>query len=625
MQEHENGVIFVHYIHSMVNDYLLSDKRLQVLNLELGDGPIEASHGRLWACCVEHVQALIKPLMTEQEIRELGLNHPFLSYAAEYILYHAEMAWESTKYQKQIRIWLKKQSSWLTRMKQYRNIEENHGLLDVVILDGLPNLTRVLLAQSVDVMSPTEKGDTLQALAFSGGNIDMLKILLDHGVEIDEQGGECGAVFRAALRGGDAKVVKFLLKYGAYKERYLRRRGGVFETALRMGNLEIIDILHEFNTRSVNIFDRECAKLLQVTAAVDGDNEEAVSLLVNRDADVNADGGFLKTVLHAAVCEGNKEIIQLLINEGVDINASCGYNGNALRVAAIAGDNEITKLLIDKGADINAAGGYHGGPLQVAAARGHLKVMDLLLSHGADIEAESGEIGNALCAASIEADPEIVEFLLERGANPNVNVGYFGNPLQAAAAGRSDEINVVKLLIARGSNINAQGGEYGNALCAALARHNAQIMIYLLQNGAKTDLRDSFNRTALHYAVKESPVEMVQELLNWGASLEEVDDAQASPLDIAIQNRNSAMVHLLLPHVRDMPALSANDWRDCLEWASYYCIEFCISQPRCIIKHDGKLPQSLVDELFPVIPSNDISPSRWKTVTLITSISKAKV
>ncbi|KAK6199729.1 hypothetical protein LQW54_009917 [Pestalotiopsis sp. IQ-011] len=475
----------------MVYDYLMYEKRLQILSPELGDDPIEASHGHIWACCLERVQTLIKPSMTEQEMRALDLSHPFLSYAADYMLYHAEMAWGSMTYRKQIEVWLKKQRPWFARMKKYRNIENQLGLLRVVILDGLPNLTRVLLVQNVDSMAYDEKRDTLQALAFSGGSTDMLNILLDHGAEINDDDGEYGDAFQAALQGGDEKVV---------------RREDILDTAMRLRNPEIIDIPLEFCARSAGW---RYVTVLQAAAAADGDEEAAASLLINRGAAVNALGDYYRSPIQIAAIKGNKRIIQLLIDEGADTNASDGIYGNALQAAAMCGNVEITKLLIDQGADFNSEGGRYGGGLQAAAFWGHLEVMELLLLNGADIEAEDGEFGNALCAASFRAHREAVEFLLDQGANPNAKAGYYGNPLQAAAAeSLKASLDVVKLLIARGSDINAQGGECGNALCASLAGHNPEITMYLLEIGAKQICE--IRSIALHFIMQSG-----DRLLRW--------------------------------------------------------------------------------------------------------------
>jgi len=49
--------------------------------------------------------------------------------------------------------------------------------------------------------------------------------------------------------------------------------------------------------------------------------------------------------------------ISLLIEKGADVNAQGGHFGKALQAASYGSHEAITKLLIKKGADIDAQGG----------------------------------------------------------------------------------------------------------------------------------------------------------------------------------------------------------------------------------------------------------------------------
>jgi ankyrin repeat protein len=60
----------------------------------------------------------------------------------------------------------------------------------------------------------------------------------------------------------------------------------------------------------------------------------------------------------------------LLLDKGADVNAQGGYYGNALQAATSSGHRETVTLLLDKGADVNAQDGYYGNALQAAASSG---------------------------------------------------------------------------------------------------------------------------------------------------------------------------------------------------------------------------------------------------------------
>jgi ankyrin repeat protein len=76
-------------------------------------------------------------------------------------------------------------------------------------------------------------------------------------------------------------------------------------------------------------------------------------------------------------------MVNLLLEKGADVNAQGGYYGNALQAASAGGDEAIVKLLFEKGADFNAQGGYYGNALQAASAGGDEAIVKLLLEMGA--------------------------------------------------------------------------------------------------------------------------------------------------------------------------------------------------------------------------------------------------
>ncbi|KAF2678771.1 hypothetical protein K458DRAFT_435608 [Lentithecium fluviatile CBS 122367] len=104
--------------------------------------------------------------------------------------------------------------------------------------------------------------------------------------------------------------------------------------------------------------------------------------------------------LYYAAFGGLRESVRLLLDKDTDINAQGGYYGNALQAASFEGHEQLVKLLLDKGADINAQGGGYGNALQAASFEGHEQLVKLLLDKGADVNAQGGDYGNALQAAS---------------------------------------------------------------------------------------------------------------------------------------------------------------------------------------------------------------------------------
>jgi Ankyrin repeats (3 copies) len=77
------------------------------------------------------------------------------------------------------------------------------------------------------------------------------------------------------------------------------------------------------------------------------------------------------------------KLVQLLLEKGAEVNAQGGFLGNALQAASDRGHEATVRLLLEKGAEVNAQGGEFGNALQAASDRGHEATVRLLLEKGA--------------------------------------------------------------------------------------------------------------------------------------------------------------------------------------------------------------------------------------------------
>ncbi|GAW02077.1 hypothetical protein LENED_003707 [Lentinula edodes] len=99
---------------------------------------------------------------------------------------------------------------------------------------------------------------------------------------------------------------------------------------------------------------------------------------------VNAQGGRYGNALQAASKNGHESIVKLLLEHNADVNAQGGrYYENALQTASYCGHVPIVKLLLEHNADVNAQGGQYGNALQAASYMGHEDITQLLLQNGA--------------------------------------------------------------------------------------------------------------------------------------------------------------------------------------------------------------------------------------------------
>ena len=554
----------VQFIHLSVNDFLLRNKRLQTLDQALEPDPVTTSHRRLWACCWSHIRQ-VSSTGTKEAYKELLRNYPFLRYAADHILDHAEKILdEGAVRQASVTIekWLRDGSSWFEWWKNFLSatrapVEHAYladnmdaGLLYMLSLRGYKSLVKCMLAEDseegVEVAEVNAQGgqygNALQA-ASARGELRIVELLLKAGADVNAQGGEYGNALQAASARGKQQIVELLLKTGADVNAQ-GSYGNALQAASAEGEQQIAELLLK---AGVDVDAQGSYGNALHAASLQGE-QQIVELLLKAGADVNAQGGEYGNALQAASVQGEQQIIELLLKAGADVNAQGGEYGNALQAASLGGKQQIVELLLKAGADVNAQGGEYGNALQAARDQ---QIAELLLKAGADVNAQGSYFGNALQAASWRGKQQIVELLLKAGADVNTQGGEYGNALQAASAGGKQQI--VELLLKAGVDVNIQGGYYGNALQAASAEGKQQIVELLLKAGADVNAQGSYGN-ALHAALSRGKQQIVElRLINGGIDVNTrgIDvDTQGGEYGNALQaasaERKQRVVELLL-------------------------------------------------------------------------------
>ena len=162
---------------------------------------------------------------------------------------------------------------------------------------------------------------------------------------------------------------------------------------------------------------------------------ERLTEILEAGADVNTivvDAGRDLSVLHYTCLYGHTEAVRLLLDRGAEINARDGSNASPLHVACEYGHAELAESLLERGTDVNTRDNFDVTPLHVAGKTGRRDIMRLLLDHGADVNARNCNSQTPLHWTCICAWPETARFLLSHGADPSV-LDYGGwTPLRHA-------------------------------------------------------------------------------------------------------------------------------------------------------------------------------------------------
>ncbi|KAI5849386.1 ankyrin repeat-containing domain protein [Morchella snyderi] len=231
----------------------------------------------------------------------------------------------------------------LSRIDYIKRSSYSRDVLYAIVKGGHVDMAKLLLEKGADVDAMSDYGQTALHAAAGGGHVDMAKLLLEKGANVHARNSGGRTAVYAAAKGGHVDMVELLLENGAF-----------------------------FNVR--NHYYIQTA----LYAAAKGGHVDMAKLLLEKGADVHATSYNGQTALYVAAEGGHVDIAKLLLEKGANVHAT-SYNGQtALYVAAEGGHVDIAKLFLEKGADVHATS-YNGQTaLRAAVAGRHTKIIALL-------------------------------------------------------------------------------------------------------------------------------------------------------------------------------------------------------------------------------------------------------
>ncbi len=184
----------------------------------------------------------------------------------------------------------------------------------------------------------------------------------------------------------------------------------------------------------------------------------SVTMLLDKGADVNAQGGHYGNALQASSSGSHDEVVTILLDKGANVKTQGGLYGNALQAASYGGHDKVVRLLLNHHALVNQKDIQGRTPFHLASAGGRMKVVEILSSFGSDPTAIDTQGRNCLHRAASKASIEIVKWLLKEGFDPNYADRDGWTSLHwAAKNGSASTIEVLKAAGAR-STIEAIEG-----------------------------------------------------------------------------------------------------------------------------------------------------------------------
>jgi ankyrin repeat protein len=228
------------------------------------------------------------------------------------------------------------------------------------------------------------------------GQLEVVKILIDRGIDADASTFEGVTPLMFASQNGDIEIIQYLLSQGA-----------------------------DVNATPNN-------GVTALIGAVRTEQYEAAEMLLDSGASVDARDELDLTSLMHASAYNYPEIVELLIDHGAGLEKRDWFGSTPLMMAAYYNCIESADILLERGADPDGKDKNGFTPLMIAAQHGDYDMAWLLLDMGADPEIRNIGGLHAMGIAVMQKDQDLVELLLESGADINQNINASTNALSLA-------------------------------------------------------------------------------------------------------------------------------------------------------------------------------------------------
>ena len=390
-----------------------------------------------------------------------------------------------------------------------------------------------LLELKANVSSVNHMGQTPLFTACSVGNHAIMMLLLRHtGIfDVERTAVQCETLMHAAARGGNLEVVRELLQHGASVNATTATGHTPLLIACAGSHTEIARSLLEHRA-DVNASAATVTPVFQVLVDAT-DNVELMSILLDHGADLNLHNRSL-TWHFSFACRASPKIARVLLDRGADIHGASNYSPPIV-VAPMSGDIELIDVLLERKADLHTeskVGPYWGTPLAMAAAAGKPLAVSHLLALGARLHSTVPPLAYAISTQHYEQYP---------------NVSRFNSK-------EEDLCQAISMLIEARSDVNGLSLERTPLLYRAAGYLPTRVIEILLDAKANVDATGNWDRTPLYEAAYWDRIETVKLLLARRANPNHLSHDGQSPLHFAVTRGSLRGAKLLIDAHADVNA-----------------------------------------------------------------------
>eukprot|EP00919_Chromeraceae_sp_WS-2016_P008866 GHVR01020818.1.p1 GENE.GHVR01020818.1~~GHVR01020818.1.p1 ORF type:complete len:324 (+),score=40.12 GHVR01020818.1:138-1109(+) len=216
-------------------------------------------------------------------------------------------------------------------------------------------------------------------LALKCRHLDAVSVLLDN-VDVKDKG---TALIWACVN-GKLDVVKLVIAHGADINHEDKDGDTSLMRASRYGREDVARLLIERGA-DINLQNKEGCTALGFC-----DQSEVAKLLIENGADVNHKDKYGKTPLMTGSESDFHDVLLLFIEHGADVNCRSEDRRTALMHACMEGNDEVVSLLIENGADINHRDENGNTPIMIAVEKGYPDIVKEIFKEEDRINSKRG-------------------------------------------------------------------------------------------------------------------------------------------------------------------------------------------------------------------------------------------
>jgi uncharacterized protein len=419
------------------------------------------------------------------------------------------------------------------------------------VKDGNTALVKKDLQLHGDPNAADPDGTTALHWAVQEDRLEMVQALIAAGAKTKVTNRWGVTPLALAVRNGNAAITEALLKAGADPRAAVPETGTPLLTAARSGNPDVIKALLAAGVNP-NEAEETSGQTALMWAAAEN-HPAAVKTLLSAGAEVGKRSRKDETALFFAVRTGDITLVDELLAAGADVNERTPPDqkkvntvGDTMLVTSIVnGHFALADFLLNKGADPNAAG-TRWPPLQALIRIRNYEESQYPPPKTAEGDLDSVELARRLLARGADPSARAVSKTAKR--NPgDMNYTEFKGATPFFLAAKAGDIPMMRLLLSAKADYSTPIDEKTTPLMVAAGvgcvpgqwiepERDVLAAVKIIVEELKADVNavNDRNETALHGAVCRGADSVIQYLVDKGAKLDVKDVEGKTPLDVAL-------------------------------------------------------------------------------------------